>query len=39
MLRGLAVGTGRVYDEALQIEELECMNEGASVCRVVIQFP
>jgi Haem-NO-binding len=39
MLRGLVEGTGRVYDEALQVEELECMHQGASACRFVIRFP
>ena len=38
MLRGLVEGTGRVYDEALHVEEPECMHEGASACRVVIRF-
>ena len=39
MLRGLVEGTGRVYDEALQVEELECMHRGASACRFEIRFP
>ena len=39
MLRGLVEGTGRVYHEALQLEELECMHQGASVCRFTIRFP
>ena len=39
MLRGLVAGTGRVYDEALQVEELECMHKGASACRFQVRFP
>ena len=39
MLRGLVEGTGRVYDEALRVEELECMHQGASACRFAIRFP
>ena len=39
MLRGLVEGTGRVYDETLQVEELECMHHGASACRFLIRFP
>lgn len=39
MLRGLVEGTGRVYDEQLQVEEPECMHRGASACRVVVRFP
>jgi hypothetical protein len=39
MLRGLVEGTGRVYGETLQVEELECMHHGASACRVVVRFP
>ena len=39
MLRGLVEGTGRVYDEKLEIEEPECMNRGAPACRVVVRFP
>ena len=38
MLRGLAVGTGRVYGEALEVDELECMHHGASACRFRIRF-
>jgi hypothetical protein len=38
MLRGLVEGTGRVYDETLQVEELECMHHGAPACRFVIRF-
>ena len=37
--RGLVEGTGRVYDETLQVEELECMHHGASACRFLIRFP
>ena len=39
MLRGLVVGTGRVYDQVLDVEELECMHHGASRCRFEIGFP
>ena len=39
MLRGLVEGTGRVYDETLQVEELECMHHGASACRFLVRFP
>lgn len=39
MLRGLVEGTGRVYDEKLEIEEPECMHRGAPACRVLIRFP
>ena len=39
MLRGLVEGTGRVYDEAVHVEELECMNKGASACRFRLRFP
>jgi hypothetical protein len=39
MLRGLVEGTGRVYDEAIQVEELECMHHGASACRFELRFP
>jgi predicted hydrocarbon binding protein len=38
MLRGLVEGTGRVYAEALQVEELECMHHGASACRFEVRF-
>lgn len=38
MLRGLVEGTGRVYGEALEVEELECMLEGAEACRFVVRF-
>ena len=39
MLRGLVEGAGRVYDETLEVEELECIHHGASACRFVIRFP
>lgn len=39
MLRGLVEGTGRVYGETLQVEELECMHHGAPACRLLIRFP
>lgn len=39
MLRGLVEGTGRVYDETLEVEELECMHHGAAACRLLIRFP
>jgi hypothetical protein len=39
MLRGLVEGTGRVYDETLHVEEVECMHHGASACRFEIRFP
>jgi hypothetical protein len=39
MLRGLVEGTGRVYDETLQVVELECMHHGAPACRFEIRFP
>ena len=39
MLRGLVEGTGRVYDERLEIEEPECMHRGDPACRVVVRFP
>jgi len=39
MLRGLVEGTGRVYDEALEVEELECMHHGAPACRFEVRFP
>ena len=39
MLRGLVDGTGRVYGESLEVEELECMHHGAAACRFVILFP
>ena len=39
MLRGLVEGTGRVYEETLQVEEPECMHRGASACRVLVRFP
>ena len=39
MLRGLVEGTGRVYDETLEVEELECMHHGAAACRLIVRFP
>jgi hypothetical protein len=39
MLRGLVEGTGRVYDEVLEVEEPECMHRGDPACRVVVRFP
>lgn len=39
MLRGLVEGTGRVYGEAVELAELECMHRGASACRFEIRFP
>jgi hypothetical protein len=39
MLRGLVAGTGRVFDEALHVEETECMHRGAPACRVEVRFP
>jgi len=39
MLRGLVEGTGRVYEEALTVEEPECMHRGDPACRVVVRFP
>ncbi len=39
LLRGLVEGTGRVYDEKLEVEEPECMHRGAPACRVVVRFP
>ena len=39
MLRGLVEGTGHVYDERLEIDEPECMHQGASACRVLVRFP
>ena len=39
MLRGLVEGTGRVYGEALEVEEPACMHHGAPACRVLIRFP
>jgi len=38
MLRGLVHGTARVYEEALEVEELECMHRGAPACRFHIRF-
>lgn len=39
MLRGLVVGTGRIYDERLEVEEPECMHRGDPACRVLVRFP
>jgi hypothetical protein len=39
MLRGLVEGTGRVFDEALEVQERECMRQGASACRIEVRFP
>jgi hypothetical protein len=39
LLRGLVEGTGRVYDEVLEVDEPECMHRGAPACRVVVRFP
>jgi len=39
LLRGLVEGTGRVYDEKLEIDEPECMHRGDPACRVVVRFP
>lgn len=33
LLEGLAVGTGRRYDEEVAIAEVECVRDGAPVCR------
>jgi hypothetical protein len=38
MLRGLVEGTGRVYGETLEIEELQCMHHGADACRHRVRF-
>lgn len=38
LLRGLVEGTGRVYDETLEVEEPECMHRGDPACRVVVRF-
>ena len=39
MLRGLVEGTGRIYGETIQVEELECMHHGAAACRFALRFP
>jgi hypothetical protein len=39
MLRGLVEGTGRIYEERLEVEEPECMHRGDPACRVLIRFP
>jgi hypothetical protein len=38
MLRGLVEGTGRIYGEALEIDEPECMHRGDPACRVLVRF-
>jgi predicted hydrocarbon binding protein len=38
MLRGLVEGTGRIYGEAIQVDELECMHHGAPACRFELRF-
>jgi hypothetical protein len=38
MLRGLVEGTGRVYEETLEVEEPECMHRGDPACRVIVRF-
>ena len=38
LLRGLAEGTARYYDEAATIEELTCMRQGAPSCRFEIRL-
>jgi predicted hydrocarbon binding protein len=39
LLEGLVVGTGRHYGELLEVDEVDCMNSGASACRFEVQFP
>ena len=39
MLRGLVEGTGRVYGETIEVEQLECMHHGAPACRFALRFP
>jgi hypothetical protein len=39
MLRGLVEGTGRIYEERLEVEEPECMHRGDPACRVLVRFP
>ncbi len=39
LLRGLVEGTGRVYDETIDVEEVECMHRGGSACRFELRFP
>ncbi len=39
MLRGLVEGTGRVFEEVVEVEEPECMHRGAAACRVEVRFP
>ncbi|HJR95144.1 MAG TPA: heme NO-binding domain-containing protein [Gaiellaceae bacterium] len=38
MLRGLVEGTGRVYGETIQVEEVECMHRGGAACRFELRF-
>ena len=38
LLRGLAEGTARYYDEAATIEELTCMRQGAASCRFEVRL-
>ena len=38
MLGGLVEGTGRVYGEAIQVEEVECMHRGGAACRFELRF-
>ena len=38
MLRGLVEGTGRVYGEPIQVEEVECMHRGGAACRFELRF-
>lgn len=38
MLRGLVEGTGRVYGETLDVEEVTCMHHGADACRLRTRF-
>jgi hypothetical protein len=39
MLRGLVEGTGRVYEETIDLAEPECMHRGAPACRFELRFP
>ena len=39
LLRGLVEGTARVYDETIDVEEVECMHRGGSACRFELRFP
>jgi hypothetical protein len=38
LLQGLVEGTARHYGEASEIEELECMRQGAPVCRFAVRL-